>query len=269
MTGETKKHEQAGSVREGSTPPRESFQLFDYESLGNWAVKSANARNVIVVVDSSGSRCAGGTARARADTIVGDGHIDQQKIPRDHIGSALLRYSSVAAIAPLSPSAAATSAARQPVLNEVLRRGVDTVPAWPSRTSVATVAAVAAHGAVVGDGRVRQRPGVLARVKAASLSEAAIAAIAARAARSTAAALGWGFLRGFSKGGDTLITFAEDRVRVQKVPRAVACEAKHLLLKAEVETGMALDLNTPRLLEDSERAQRRQQLEEAEKAQKK
>jgi hypothetical protein len=72
----------------------------------------------------------------------------------------------------------------------------------------------------------------------------------------------------FSKEGDALITFAEDRLRVWKVPQAVAGEAKHLLLKAEVETGMVLDLYTPRLLEDAERAQRRQQLKEAEKARK-
>jgi hypothetical protein len=55
---------------------------------------------------------------------------------------------------------------------------------------------------------------------------------------------------------------------VWNVPQALAGEPKHLLLQAEIETGMELDGSTPRLLEDAERLRRRQQLEEATKTRK-
>jgi len=55
---------------------------------------------------------------------------------------------------------------------------------------------------------------------------------------------------------------------VWNVPQALAGEPKHLLLQAEIETGMELDGSTPRLLEDAERLRRRQQLEEATKQRK-
>jgi WD40 repeat protein len=71
----------------------------------------------------------------------------------------------------------------------------------------------------------------------------------------------------FGPGGETLIVAAGDHVRVWKVPQAIPGEAKRLLLKAEIETGMELDSSTPRILDDAERARRRQQMEGSEKAQ--
>jgi WD40 repeat protein len=69
----------------------------------------------------------------------------------------------------------------------------------------------------------------------------------------------------FGGGGETLITGAADQVRVWKVPRAIPGDANRLLLATEIETGMAVDGGTPRLLDDAERALRRQQLEEGKK----
>jgi WD40 repeat protein len=66
----------------------------------------------------------------------------------------------------------------------------------------------------------------------------------------------------FVAGGELLITAAGDRVRAWQVPAAMPGEAKRLLLEAEVETGMELDGSTTRLLEDVERMQRVQQMEE-------
>jgi serine/threonine protein kinase/WD40 repeat protein len=72
----------------------------------------------------------------------------------------------------------------------------------------------------------------------------------------------------FGPGGETLITAAGESVRVWKVPQALAGEAKHLMLRAEIEMAMELDGSTPRLLEEVERVRRKQQLEEVTKTRK-
>jgi WD40 repeat protein len=66
----------------------------------------------------------------------------------------------------------------------------------------------------------------------------------------------------FGSRGKVLIAAAGDQVRVWNVPQAILGEPRRLLLEAEIETGMTLDAGTPRLLDDMERAERAQQLEE-------
>jgi hypothetical protein len=68
------------------------------------------------------------------------------------------------------------------------------------------------------------------------------------------------------RGNNVAFVGAKSPCACRWASRATAGDAKHLLLEAEIETGMELDGGTPRLLEDRERERRRQQLEEAKKA---